>query len=179
MPALQPLHRPYRAVPDGKPRQSATPIADTTIGAAREAINAHVGRRIRAVRIVRGKTQVELGMALGLSNQQIQKYEKGTNSLNVERLWQVACYLDIEVEDLLEGMGDAAQDALTLSPLSGDFESQHPRLRLELADMLHRVRSPQLLRGVLHLLRAAEAAENDDVEDGWPDRHDGGDVNRC
>ena len=54
------------------------------------AIDAAVGRRIRTLRIARGISQSEIAKALGVTFQQVQKYEKGTNRISVSRLQQTA-----------------------------------------------------------------------------------------
>jgi transcriptional regulator with XRE-family HTH domain len=54
------------------------------------AVDAHVGRQIRARRILVGLSQNELGNALGISFQQIQKFERGANRAAASRLYQLA-----------------------------------------------------------------------------------------
>ena len=49
----------------------------------------HVGQRAREARVAKGMTQTDLGDALGLSFQQVQKYEKGTNRIGSSRLWEI------------------------------------------------------------------------------------------
>ncbi|MGC1355802.1 MAG: helix-turn-helix transcriptional regulator [Xanthobacteraceae bacterium] len=55
----------------------------------------HVGARIRMQRMVHGFSQTELGEAVGVSFQQIQKYEKGTNRVSSSRLQQIAIALEV------------------------------------------------------------------------------------
>ena len=103
--------------------------------AVRAAINRHIGRRVRSIRIARGRTQAELGEALGLTNQQVQKYEKGANGLSFERLWLMARYFDIDVHYFLDDMWDAAAIAFedrSTAP-AGAEPPQYPRLRLKSA----------------------------------------------
>lgn len=136
------------------------------VNSARDAINVHVGSRVRALRISQGKTQVALGEALGLTNQQVQKYEKGANSLNLERLWLISRYLDVDLGYLLEGI-----EAAALSAEFGNTAAEpvtYRRLRLEVAEALRQVTSRTLLSSMLQLLRAsaAEAPEESDAEHG-------------
>jgi transcriptional regulator with XRE-family HTH domain len=125
----------------------------------RGAINAHVGGRLRALRIAQGKTQAELGAALGLTNQQIQKYEKGVNSISLERIWLAACHLGVDVDDLLEGIAAAAGTAAP--PDHAAETAEHPQLRLEVTEALRRTRSASVLSSVLQLLRAVDADHAD------------------
>ena len=66
-------------------------------------IDAVVGRAIRAFRLSRGLSQGALGRRLGVSFQQIQKYENGTNRIGAGRLAQIAVELDVPMETLLQG----------------------------------------------------------------------------
>lgn len=62
-----------------------------------------VGRRIRAQRLVRGMSQSELGKQLGITFQQIQKYEKGTNRVGAGRLTRIAEILGVPVTFFFAG----------------------------------------------------------------------------
>jgi transcriptional regulator with XRE-family HTH domain len=131
--------------------------------ALRSAINTHIGSRIRTLRLGSGKTQAELGAALGLTNQQVQKYEKGANGMNLDKVWCTADYFGVDVAYFIEGLSEAvAQHANGDDTRSGE-QAEHRRLRLALADALHRTRSPKLLRSMLQLLRAAGVT--DETED--------------
>lgn len=68
-----------------------------------------IGARVRAARMARGMSQERLGEALGITFQQIQKYEKGTNRVAVSTLFKIAAALDVAPADLvpeLRGTGD-------------------------------------------------------------------------
>jgi transcriptional regulator with XRE-family HTH domain len=62
-----------------------------------------VGRNIRVHRLVKGLTQEGLGEKLGVTFQQIQKYEKGTNRVGSGRLYQIAALLEVPVTAFFEG----------------------------------------------------------------------------
>ena len=64
-------------------------------------VDKHVGSRVRMRRIMLGMSQEKLGEALGLTFQQIQKYEKGTNRMSVGRLMHIAEVLNVSVNTLL------------------------------------------------------------------------------
>ena len=66
-------------------------------------IDQYVGARIRMRRIMLGMSQERLGDAIGLTFQQIQKYEKGTNRIGASRLQQVGHILNVPVEFFFEG----------------------------------------------------------------------------
>lgn len=63
-------------------------------------LHALIGNKIRQFRITKGMSQQELGEKLGLTFQQIQKYEKGANRVDAARLLDIATVLDIDVMEL-------------------------------------------------------------------------------
>jgi len=65
-------------------------------------VDLHVGGRIRALRNLKEMSQEELGQALGVSFQQVQKYEKGMNRVSDGRLLQIAASLGCDAAYLLE-----------------------------------------------------------------------------
>jgi transcriptional regulator with XRE-family HTH domain len=67
-------------------------------------IDAVVGRTIRALRLSKGISQGALGRRLGVSFQQVQKYENGTNRVGAGRLAQIALALDVPMGALLQGV---------------------------------------------------------------------------
>lgn len=68
-------------------------------------IDCHVGRRLRETRAARGLSQEKLANRLGISFQQIQKYETGTNRIGSSRLWEIASVLEVPVGHFFEGIG--------------------------------------------------------------------------
>jgi transcriptional regulator with XRE-family HTH domain len=66
-------------------------------------VDRHVGSRVRMRRIMLGMSQEKLGEGLGLTFQQIQKYEKGTNRIGASRIQQIAEILQVPVSFLFEG----------------------------------------------------------------------------
>jgi len=76
------------------------PLIRTTRGVG--AVDLHVGGRIRALRNLNEMSQEELGEALGVSFQQVQKYEKGMNRVSGGRLLQIAATLGCDASYLLE-----------------------------------------------------------------------------
>lgn len=66
-------------------------------------VDKHVGGRVRMRRILVGMSQEKLGEAIGLTFQQVQKYEKGTNRISASRLSQIAQVLGVPVTFFFEG----------------------------------------------------------------------------
>ncbi len=67
-------------------------------------IDAHVGARVRLRRTLLGMTQTGLGDALGLTFQQVQKYERGTNRISASRLYDLSRVFDVPIEHFFEDM---------------------------------------------------------------------------
>ena len=76
---------------------------DNTMKKAPSAVDRHVGSRVRLRRVSVGMSQERLGEALGVTFQQVQKYEKGTNRISVSRMQQISRVLGCTVSYFLEG----------------------------------------------------------------------------
>src|SRR4029453_6753858 len=84
-------------------------------------IDKHVGSRVRMRRKTLRMTQTALADALGLTFQQVQKYEKGTNRIGAGRLQHIAHFLQVPIEFLFDGApGGAMKD---INPLTFDYVS--------------------------------------------------------
>ena len=70
------------------------------------AIDVHVGRRIRLRRTLLGLSQEKLGEALNITFQQVQKYERGSNRVSASRLWDIAQILDVPISFFFDDMTD-------------------------------------------------------------------------
>jgi transcriptional regulator with XRE-family HTH domain len=73
-------------------------------------IDKHVGSRVRMRRMMVGMSQEKLGDALGLTFQQVQKYEKGTNRIGASRLQQISHILQVPVSFFFEGAPQSSSD---------------------------------------------------------------------
>ena len=72
-------------------------------------LDAMVGAKIRMFRINRGMSQTVLAERIGVTFQQVQKYEKGANRVGASRLSQIASVLGISVGELFESSGDGSR----------------------------------------------------------------------
>jgi len=70
-------------------------------------VDIHVGRRVKTRRVLRGMSQTNLADQLGLTFQQLQKYESGANRVSASRLWEIAQILDVPVAWFFEGLEGA------------------------------------------------------------------------
>lgn len=74
------------------------------------AIDVHVGRRVRLRRTLLGMSQEQLGEALSITFQQVQKYERGSNRISASRLWDIGQILDVPVSFFFDDMSDDTKD---------------------------------------------------------------------
>jgi transcriptional regulator with XRE-family HTH domain len=113
----------------------------------------HVGRKVRDARVAKGMSQTELGTLLGVSFQQVQKYEKGTNRLGASRLWATATALDLPVPYFFEGLQGA--------PVAGEVsQAELSRKAIATAAKLHQLRNDTLRRQIIGLIDSAYEAEH-------------------
>jgi transcriptional regulator with XRE-family HTH domain len=105
-----------------------------------------VGRRIRARRIAQGMSQTELGNRLGVTFQQVQKYEKGINRVGAGRLVRVAEALEVPVAFFFAGTDGDSVDTRTLM---GFLDSAYA---LRLLRAFSRVSEPNLQRSLVELV---------------------------
>lgn len=117
-------------------------------------VDRHVGNRIRMRRIMLEMSQEKLGEALGLTFQQVQKYEKGTNRVGASRLQQISEVLQVPVAFFFEGRpGESAAGSLdeASSPTYvTDFLATSEGLSLTRAFM--RISDPKLRRSIVDLV---------------------------
>jgi transcriptional regulator with XRE-family HTH domain len=122
-------------------------------------VDIHVGSRVRLRRMLIGMSQEKLGEKMGLTFQQIQKYEKGTNRIGASRLFQLAQILDVPVQFFFDEApmrsGQAGQggfaEAKTESFLLDFLNS---REGLELNRAFVRITDSKVRRRVIELVRA-------------------------
>ena len=109
-----------------------------------------VGRRIRLHRMQRGYSQHHLASQLGISYQQLHKYENGNNSVSASRLSDIAAALDIKV-DLLFSELNTDEPVQTLQSDSAD-DLTFDREKSTLLTHLSRIRDPEKRRALKELL---------------------------
>ena len=118
-------------------------------------IDGKVGNRVRLRRMLIGMSQERLGELLGLTFQQVQKYEKGVNRIGAGRLFEVSRILGVPIDYFYEGVsgqltggGFAEGEA---SPPVMEFVSSGEGLQLSLAFM--KIKDPKLRKRVLDLVK--------------------------
>ena len=132
-------------------------------------IDCHVGSRVRMRRVLLGFSQEKLGEALGLTFQQVQKYEKGANRIGASRLQQISKALNVEPAFFFEGSpttgGASAQPGFQEAGSSAfvvDFLSTGEGLQLNKAFV--RIKNPKVRKRIVDLvLTLADSVEAEAV----------------
>jgi len=126
-------------------------------------VDVHVGARVRLRRTLLGMSQEKLGEALGLTFQQVQKYERGANRVSASRLHDLSNVLDVPVSFFFDGMPDevkaagprAMAAANAIEPdLSGHDDPMTSREALELVRDYYAIGNPSVRAQVKDLARA-------------------------
>ena len=143
-------------------------------------IDRHVGSRVRMRRVMLGMSQEKLGDALGLTFQQVQKYEKGTNRIGASRLQQISRTLDVPPAFFFEGapsfeaMAKPEPGQMGFSEDSNaayvaDFLSTPEGLHLNLA--FARIHDPKVRKRIVDLVSslAGDDKKPERMANGTPD----------
>lgn len=130
-------------------------------------IDRHVGSRVRMRRMLAGVSQEKLGEALGLTFQQVQKYEKGTNRISASRLQQIAKMLGVPVAFFFDGAptddsveGGFADSASTT--YVADFLATSEGVQLTKAFV--RIKSPRVRRRLVDLVESLADTPSETIE---------------
>ena len=103
-------------------------------------IDVYVGSRVRARRVGMRLSQTKLGQAIGVTCQQVQKYENGANRIGASNLYKIACTLGVEVSHFYEGMPDFEQPGPAKKGLEDNpkaFFENDPMASREAIELVH------------------------------------------
>ena len=114
------------------------------------ATDKHVGARVRMRRMMLETSQTSLGEALGITFQQIQKYEKGTNRIGASRLQQIAHILQVPVSFFFEDLPLPSEALSEEGPYIDDFLATSDGLSL--TKYFIRIKDPKLRRCIVELV---------------------------
>lgn len=123
-------------------------------------VDVQVGNRIRLRRMLIGMSQERLGELLGLTFQQVQKYEKGVNRVGAGRLFHVGQILGVPISYFYEGVSEDAPHSKhgASSPPVMEFVSSNEGLQLALAFM--RITDPKVRKRVIDLVKSLADEED-------------------
>ncbi|MBV9249466.1 MAG: helix-turn-helix transcriptional regulator [Acetobacteraceae bacterium] len=143
--------------------------AEQTGGLEREGrpspIDVHVGSRIRLRRTLLGMSQERLGESLGLTFQQVQKYERGVNRVGASRLFDLSRVLDVPISFFFDDMPDSLANSFGVQGSRRSSASSEPmdnfvdetlnrRETLELVRAYYRITDPSVRKRVFDLIKS-------------------------
>jgi transcriptional regulator with XRE-family HTH domain len=123
-------------------------------------VDVHVGSRVRLRRTLLGMSQEKLGDAIGLTFQQVQKYERGANRIGASRLFDLSRVLDVPVSFFFEAFGDATR-AASAGEAATEVSEPNPMLKRETLELVRaylRIADPQIKRRLFELTKALASA---------------------
>ncbi|MFC2951144.1 helix-turn-helix domain-containing protein [Marinicaulis aureus] len=148
-----------------KPQKAAeTTSDDTGKRSGPHPIDVHVGSRVKLRRMILGMSQETLGKALGLTFQQIQKYEKGVNRIGASRMFELSRLLEVPVQFFYDDFGDGSAAA---GFAEGEASESLMALvnspdGVQLCRYFAEIKDPQVKKRVLDLVKSI--AETEGVE---------------
>jgi transcriptional regulator with XRE-family HTH domain len=128
-------------------------------------VDIHVGRRLRLKRTILGMSQESVGKQIGVTFQQIQKYERGINRMGASRLYDFAKALGVPVSYFFDGFGDyTAQEGAALyaaEPNASGYEAEsvNNRETLEVMRAYYRIKNPAVRKRIVDLIKAMAAED--------------------
>ncbi|MCE2927690.1 MAG: helix-turn-helix transcriptional regulator [Rickettsiales bacterium] len=129
---------------------------------SKQDVDAHVGKRLRLRRTMMGLSQEAVAKAVGITFQQVQKYEKGSNAMNASRLYEFARFMNVPVAyffDGLEGYSGSAtttvQSGFAEEALAFEHRGQvSDRESLEMMKAFKRIKEQPIRKRLSDLVRA-------------------------
>ncbi|MES2983667.1 MAG: helix-turn-helix transcriptional regulator [Pseudomonadota bacterium] len=128
-------------------------------------VDTYVGRRLRLKRTILGMSQESIGKQIGVTFQQIQKYERGINRMGASRLYDFSKALGVQISYFFEGYGDyAIDDATGLAmnePAAPQYEhdAASNRETLEVMRAYYRIKNPAVRKRIVELIKAMAAED--------------------
>jgi transcriptional regulator with XRE-family HTH domain len=134
-------------------------------------IDVHVGSRVRLRRTLLGMSQEKLGESIGLTFQQVQKYERGANRIGASRLYDLSRVLDVPVNFFFEEMTPETQErspalarGLREEPEPYEPDPMAKRETLELVRAYYRIADPAVRKRLFDLTKSLATAPDAEEE---------------
>jgi len=127
-------------------------------------VDLHVGTRIRMRRQLMNMSQEKLGNSLGVTFQQVQKYERGTNRVGASRLWDISRILDVPISFFYDGLDNDFEYVQAAEgdqmPIIYDFINSSDGVAL--AKAVSKIKNKAVRRQILELARSLADSEDDE-----------------
>lgn len=128
-------------------------------------VDVYVGGRVRERRIMMGMSQRTLAEGIGLTFQQLQKYERGADRISAGRLFQISQLLEMPITYFFDGL-----DPRTGAPAAGGADEHEPNIStretLELMRAFHRIHDPHYRQLILDMVKGLEHVRGGNAQDG-------------
>jgi transcriptional regulator with XRE-family HTH domain len=124
-----------------------------------EPVDKHVGSRVRVRRLMLDMTQTELADLIGITFQQVQKYEKGTNRISAGRLQRIAQVLQVPISYFFENIPISGAQSTAGAAVSELLESAATTDTLALIDAYTKIGAPNVRRYIVCLVEEIAAAQ--------------------
>jgi transcriptional regulator with XRE-family HTH domain len=125
---------------------------------SRDSIDLHIGKRVKARRFFLGISQEKLGNCLGVTFQQIQKYEKGTNRISAGTLYNIANILAIDISYFYDGYQQAPSLNEESKPVYNSDQSKNKEIS-ELLRSFYKITDAVIRKKVLDLIKSIVSAQ--------------------
>ncbi|MEM1371249.1 MAG: helix-turn-helix transcriptional regulator [Pseudomonadota bacterium] len=131
-------------------------------------LDAHVGGRVKLRRMLLGMSQEKLGEHLGLTFQQVQKYEKGVNRIGASRLFELSQVLGVPIQFFYDQLPERKSASAAAAPGFAESEGEgyvvdflSTREGLELNKAFMSIRNPRIRRSIVELIRSLSDTDKD------------------
>lgn len=127
-------------------------------------VDIHVGKRLRSRRTILGMSQEDIGGAVGITFQQVQKYERGLNRIGSSRLYEFATLLGVSISYFFEDFVDAVKsnsNVLADSEFLFEHESLNNKEVMALVRSYNSINDPKIRKKILSLVKAISSSEPD------------------
>jgi transcriptional regulator with XRE-family HTH domain len=129
-------------------------------------VDIHVGRRLRSRRTILGMSQEAIGESVGVTFQQIQKYERGLNRIGSSRLYEFSCILGVGVSYFFEDYHNPSEDegatgesSLREGEKKFEYESLNNKEILNLVRSYYGIPDPSVRKKVLSLIKSLSSED--------------------
>ena len=155
---------------NSKSKKKPVAIDNTKKKGRAGSLDEHIGLRLRQRRALLGMTQEKLAEAVGITFQQVQKYENGANRISAGRLYEFSNILDIPVDYFYDGAKEGKKAAIGMADndqasFKGADDVMERKETLELIRVYYSIHSPKLRKDLFNLVKSMAQSLKDQDSD--------------
>lgn len=138
-------------------------------------INAKIGEKIRTLRHMNGMNQTDLGKKIGVTFQQIQKYEKGYNKIVASKLYDLACKMNVDITYFFDGINDLSKENKEKNSLNENhaeftgIPNVSNREAIYLVKLYNNIRNSNTRKRLLLFLKSVAEPDEEDLSQSFLD----------